>query len=113
MAGGFHFTLAPRPTVSVTMIDGRRAELVFAGDLGAEVLRELEEQLSDPRLLTAREWVVDMSGVTRLDLACAYALLRAAVERPETAKLVVHGARRDVQRTLRHAGIDRLQAFPE
>ena len=113
MAGGFHSTMAPRPPVSVTMIDGQRAELVLAGDVGAEVLRELEERLGDPRLRAAREWVVDMSGVTRLDLACAYALLRAAVERPETARLVVHGARRDVQRTLRHAGIDRVRAVRE
>ncbi|MBO8191477.1 STAS domain-containing protein [Streptomyces oryzae] len=87
------------------MVHGQRAELTLAGDLGAGVLRELEEQLDDPRLRAAREWVVDMSEVTRLDLACAYALLRAAVERPEAVRLVVHGARREVRRTLRQAGI--------
>ncbi|MFD4025933.1 STAS domain-containing protein [Streptomyces sp. NPDC058576] len=94
------------PTMTVAVIEGPRATLVLAGDLRAENLRELEQLLAEPSLNEAAEWHVDMSDATRLDLACAYALLRAATLRPEQAVLTIHGARRSVQRTLRHAGLD-------
>ncbi|MEV5777426.1 hypothetical protein [Streptomyces antimycoticus] len=47
-----------------------------------------------------------MAAVTGFDLACAYALARAATQLPETSTLTVRGARRAVQRTLRHAGLE-------
>ncbi|PZH16303.1 hypothetical protein C1I97_06885 [Streptomyces sp. NTH33] len=94
------------PAITVRATGGRRAELILAGDVRAEFLRELEKRLGAPPLSEADEWIVDMSEVTGIDLACAYALLQAAERRPETATLTVRGARHAVQRTLRHAGLD-------
>lgn len=96
----------PSPTVHITAADARHAEVTLAGDLRSGALRELEERLADPRLYEATEWVLDMSGVDGFDLACAYALLRAATERPENAALTIRGAPHGVQRTLRDAGLD-------
>ncbi|MDF3298855.1 STAS domain-containing protein [Streptomyces tropicalis] len=107
MAPASHPAPGLLPTVAVTA-GGRRAELTLTGDLDAATLRELEERLVRPPLDRAGEWVLDMSGVSHLDLACAYALLRAATQRPEIAALTIRGARRPVQRTLRHAGIDTI-----
>ncbi|MFV2120264.1 STAS domain-containing protein [Streptomyces sp. Act-28] len=101
------------PVMAVSVHEGRPAELVLAGEVGAETLRELEELLDAPPLREAAEWLVDMSGVTRFDLACAYALLRAAAVRPEPATLTIRGARRTVQRTLRHSGLDTVAAIEE
>jgi anti-anti-sigma regulatory factor len=102
-----------RPTVAIKAADGRQAELTFTGDLGAGFLRELEERLTDPLLSEADQWVVDMSGVTHFELACAYALLRAATRRPETAALTIRGARRTVQRTLHHAELDAVAVMED
>lgn len=100
-------TPPPGPVMAVsTSHDGRPVEVILAGEIGAEALRELEERLGAPSLRDATEWLVDMSRVTRFDLACAYALLRAATLRPKPAALTIHGARRAVQRTLHHAGLD-------
>ncbi|WP_311137564.1 STAS domain-containing protein [Streptomyces sp. I6] len=74
-----HTTPHVEPVISVSTA-GRRAELVLSGEIGAAVLRELEQRLDAPALAGAAEWVVDLSGVTRLDLACAYALLRVATQ---------------------------------
>ncbi|MCF6524792.1 STAS domain-containing protein [Streptomyces sp. JJ36] len=101
------------PVVAVTATGERRAVLVLAGDVGAGALRELEERLTVPPLSEAGEWTVDLSAVTRIDLACAYALLRAATQRPETVTLLLRGARRPVQRTLRHAGLDAVAVIEE
>ncbi|MEU6009402.1 STAS domain-containing protein [Streptomyces sp. NPDC047453] len=95
----------PASPLVVRATDGRRAELALTGDIGAEVLRPLEERLGAPSLSDADEWIVDMSEATHLDLACAYALLRVATRWPATA-LTIRGARRTVHRTLRHAGLD-------
>ncbi|WP_324920881.1 STAS domain-containing protein [Streptomyces sp.] len=92
--------------MAIAAVGGHRAVLTFSGELEAGTLRELEEQLLDPRLRKAREWVLEMGELTHLDLACAYALLRAATEGPEAVALTVRGARRHVQRTLHHAGVD-------
>ncbi|MEV1055093.1 STAS domain-containing protein [Streptomyces sp. NPDC049887] len=94
--------------ITVSKADGPRAEVVLAGDIGAATLRELEERLDARPLAEAAEWVVDMSGVDHLDLACAYALLRAAGLRAEPPELTIRGARRTVRRTLRHAGLDAI-----
>lgn len=99
--------------MAVSAAEDRRAQLVLAGEIGAEALRELEELLGAPSLSEAAEWIVDMRGISRLDLACAYALLRAATRRPEPAALTIHGARRAVQRTLRHAGLDAVAVIEE
>jgi anti-anti-sigma regulatory factor len=99
------------PAIAVRATDGRRAELVLAGDVGTGLLRELEKRLGAPPLSEADEWIVDMSGVTSIDLACAYALLQATERRPETATLTVRGARHTVQRTLHHAGLDAVAAM--
>ncbi|WP_073948707.1 STAS domain-containing protein [Streptomyces kebangsaanensis] len=96
----------PAPAMAVRATDGRRAELILTGDIRAGLLRELERCLGAPPLSEADEWIVDMSEVTGIDLACAYALLQAAERQPETATLTVRGARHAVQRTLHHAGLD-------
>ncbi|GAA2428938.1 STAS domain-containing protein [Streptomyces macrosporus] len=101
-----------RPVVAITTVGDDRAVLTFSGDLDADKLRELEERLLDPRLRDAREWVLEMSDLAHLDLACAYALLRAAT-RPEGVALTVRGARRSVQRTLRHADVDAVAVIEE
>ncbi|MFC8585331.1 STAS domain-containing protein [Streptomyces sp. NPDC057217] len=102
------------PSMRVSAADGGRAELVFlAEETGADTLRELEEILGSRPLGESAEWLVDMSRVVHFDLACAYALLRAATLRPEPASLTVHGARRAVRRTLRQAGLDAVADFRE
>ncbi|MEU9484164.1 STAS domain-containing protein [Streptomyces decoyicus] len=95
-----------RAAVALTEADEQQAVLTFAGVLDAHALPELEELLGDRRLRQAGTWVWDMSGLERIDLACAYALLRAATRAPETVAVTVRGARRAIQRTLRHAGLD-------
>ncbi|MFC9227745.1 STAS domain-containing protein [Streptomyces decoyicus] len=95
-----------RAAVALTEADEQHAVLTFAGVLDAHALPELEELLSERRLRQAGTWVWDMSGLQRVDFACAYALLRAATRAPETVPVTVRGARRAVQRTLRHAGLD-------
>ncbi|MFK4107656.1 STAS domain-containing protein [Streptomyces sp. NPDC002176] len=101
------------PVLTVSAADVRLPELILAGDIGADALRELEEVLGAPPLHTAAAWTVDMSQVTRIDLACAYALLRGATLRPEPADLTIRGPRRAVQRTLRHAGLDVVAVIEE
>ncbi|MDO0909754.1 STAS domain-containing protein [Streptomyces sp. DT2A-34] len=100
---------AARPqarTVTISEADEQRAILTFSGVLDAHALRELEERLLDQRLRQAHSWVLEMSDLEQTDLACAYALLRAVTRAPQPAALTVRGARRNVQRTLRHAGVD-------
>ncbi|MDI9888299.1 STAS domain-containing protein [Streptomyces sp. HNM0645] len=106
-------TPSARPIITVSTADGLRAEVVLTGDIGAAALRELEERLDASPLAEAAEWVVDMSGVTHLELACAYALLRAAGLRAKPAELTIRGARRTVRRTLRHAGLDAVATIVE
>ncbi|RZB14343.1 STAS domain-containing protein [Streptomyces sp. F001] len=77
------------------------------------MVRKLEEQLADTRLGHAHVWNLEMSGLTRLDLTCAYALLRVATTLPEPVELHVRGARRTVQRTLRDIGFDAVVAIEE
>ena len=99
--------------MAVTAVGGHRVVLTFSGALDTGMLRELEEQLLDPRLGEARGWVLEMSDLTHLDLACAYALLRAATRQPETVTLTIRGAKRNVQRTLHHAGVDAVAVIEE
>ncbi|HEX5569552.1 MAG TPA: STAS domain-containing protein [Streptomyces sp.] len=108
-----HSVSAHRSALTITVVGGRRAVLTFSGALDAGLLRELEERLLDPLLGEAREWVLEMSDLTHLDLACAYALLRAATRQPETVTLTVRGAKRSVQRTLRDAGVDAVAVIEE
>ncbi|PCG86300.1 hypothetical protein CIB93_09525 [Streptomyces sp. WZ.A104] len=103
----------PAVTMAVSAADGRHAQLVLAGEIGAESLRGLEELLDDPRLGRAAVWTLDMSGVTHFDLACAYALLRAVTLREEPAELTIHGARRAVRRALRSSGLDAVAVIEE
>ncbi|MGC5041325.1 STAS domain-containing protein [Streptomyces sp. DT190] len=104
----------PQPgTVRIAEADGQRAVLAFSGVVDAHVLRELEERLLDQRLRQAGAWVLEMSDLERLDLACAYALFRAMTSAPAPADLIVRGARRNVQRTLRHAGVDVVATIEE
>ncbi|MFJ5798378.1 STAS domain-containing protein [Streptomyces decoyicus] len=102
-----------RTPVVLTEADEQHAVLTFAGVLDAHALPELEELLSDRRLRQAGTWVWDMSGLERIGLACAYALLRAVTRAPETVSVTVSGARRTVQRTLRHAGLDTVVTIGE
>ncbi|MFJ1732855.1 STAS domain-containing protein [Streptomyces sp. NPDC088254] len=93
------------PGAVITAIDGQHAEVTLSGDVSAVLLRDLEAQLADPHLRKADHWVLNLSGATRIDLACAYALLRAVTE--HSGATAVRGGRRAVLRTLRHAGLDK------
>ncbi|MFE9636918.1 STAS domain-containing protein [Streptomyces sp. NPDC006463] len=96
---------SPTP-LSITACDDS-AVFCFTGQLTAQELLRLEQQLLDPRLTRAGEWVWDMSGLEHLDLICAYALLRSA-RRTASGPIRVRGARRNVQRTLRYAGVQAI-----
>lgn len=96
--------------LSIEEADGC-ATLRFTGDLAAGTVLDLERKLLDPCLSQARAWVLDMTGLVRVDLTCAYAPLRAVTRLPRTTAVQVRGARRDVQRTLRHAGFDALTSI--
>ncbi|MFF9785819.1 MULTISPECIES: STAS domain-containing protein [unclassified Streptomyces] len=87
--------------------------MTFSDVLDAHALSELEELLSDRRLRQAGTWAWDMSGLERIDLACAYALLRSVTRAPETLSVTIRGPRRAVQRTLRQAGLDTVAAIEE
>ncbi|MER5717468.1 STAS domain-containing protein [Streptomyces sp. NPDC002132] len=93
------------PGAAITAVDGRHAEVTLSGDVSAVLLRDLEAQLADPHLRQADHWVLNLRGATRIDLACAYALLRAVTEHSGTT--AVRGGRRAVLRTLRQAGLDK------
>ncbi|MEG3631425.1 STAS domain-containing protein [Streptomyces poriticola] len=99
-------------TVRIAEAGGEHAVLVLSGDLrGAPALRELEERLLDQRLGRARSWVLETAALDHLDLACGYALLRAATGGPQPVTLTVRGARRGVHRTLHQAGVDKVAVF--
>ncbi|MFP8906582.1 MULTISPECIES: STAS domain-containing protein [Streptomyces] len=104
---------ARRPTLSITEAGRRRAVLAFSGRLDAGALGELEERLVDPRLLDAQEVVLEMGDLDHIDLACAYALIRAATGRPQSAALTVRGADRTVRRTLHAVGLDAVAVIEE
>ncbi|MDT0615650.1 STAS domain-containing protein [Streptomyces lancefieldiae] len=97
--------------VRISEADEEHAVLAFSGDLDAHALRVLEELLLDPRLRRPGAWTLEMSGLDHLDLACAYALLRAVSRVPEPAAVTVHGAHPAVHRTLRHAGLETVATF--
>ncbi|WP_328659877.1 STAS domain-containing protein [Streptomyces sp. NBC_00334] len=97
--------------VRIAEADEDRAVLAFSGDLDAPALRVLEESLLDPRLRRPKAWILDMSGLDHIDLACAYALLRTVTGTSEPVALTVRGARPAVHRTLRQAGLDTVAAF--
>jgi len=93
-------------SVTVTTTRDGCAELTLTGDIDAGVLGELEARIDAPPLSDAEEWRVDMTRVHHLDLACAYALLRAVTQRTVPVSVTIHAAHRTVQRTLRHVGLD-------
>lgn len=113
MAAEFSSTPAPSRLPVALTTDAEGATLVFSGALEARMVRPLEEQLADSRLRHARRWELEMSDLARMDLACAYALLRAATTLPEPAELHIRGARRAVRRTLHEAGFDAVAAIEE
>ncbi|NGN65721.1 STAS domain-containing protein [Streptomyces sp. A7024] len=102
-----------QPSVTITEAEGQRVVVCLAGELEAHMALELEERFADPRMLQAREWVLDMEAVIWLDLTCAYALFRAATSAPEPIALHIHGARRSVQHILRDAGVDAIATVNE
>lgn len=105
---------APQAThVAIDTADEQRAVLTFSGVLDSHALRELEERLLDPRLRQADTWVWEMRAVERIDLACAYAVLRAATTLPAGTSITIRGAGRDIQRTLHHAGVDAIATIEE
>jgi len=93
-------------SVAVEATGRGRAELTLTGDIDAGVLGELEARIDAPPLSDAVEWVVDMTRVHCLDHACAYALLRAVTQRSVPVSVTIRAAHRNVQRTLRHVGLD-------
>ncbi|MFD8236455.1 STAS domain-containing protein [Streptomyces sp. NPDC059696] len=100
-----------QPGVVIAAVDDRHAEVVLTGEVDVLMLRDLEARLADPRLGKAEHWVLDMRGVTRMELACAYAVLRAVTLHSGTT--AVCGPRRAVLRTLRDAGLDRAVTIEE
>ncbi|MFK0142635.1 STAS domain-containing protein [Streptomyces murinus] len=68
-------------------------------------------KLLDPCLARARAWVLDMTGLVRVDLTCAHALLRAVTRLHQTTAVQVRGARCNMRRILRHAGFDVLTSI--
>ncbi|CAL9587997.1 STAS domain-containing protein [Streptomyces sp. enrichment culture] len=106
---------APRqaPPMVIESAGGGRAVLVFSGELEAHAVGPLEERLGDPRLRDAAEWELRMHDLTRLDLPCAYALLRAATVRDTPAVVRVRGAHRAVRRSLREAGLETVATFED
>ncbi|MEJ1197344.1 MULTISPECIES: STAS domain-containing protein [unclassified Streptomyces] len=107
-----HRPSRPAP-VRIAEADGQHAVLAFSGDLDSHGLRVLEELLLDHRLREPGTWTLEMSDLHHIDLACAYALLRAVTRAPEPAAITVRGARPAVHRTLRHAGLDTVATFEE
>ncbi|MFH8347728.1 STAS domain-containing protein [Streptomyces sp. NPDC018045] len=97
--------------MTIASVDDCRVVLTLRGELHADTLRMLETRFADPRLREARAWVLELHELTHIDLACAYALLRALSRRPDGTALTLRGARRHVARTLRHAGIDAVGAI--
>ncbi|MBK3647764.1 MULTISPECIES: STAS domain-containing protein [Streptomyces] len=102
MAADSHST---PPNAEISAADSRQAEVTLTGELDISLLRDLEVRLTDLRLQRAQDWVLNLRGVTRIDLACAYALLRAVTEHSGTT--TVRGGRPSVLRTLQHAGLDK------
>ncbi|WP_308408650.1 STAS domain-containing protein [Streptomyces sp. AC627_RSS907] len=97
--------------VRITEADGEHTVLTFSGNLDSHALRVLEELLLDPRLSRPGAWTLEMGDLHHLDLACAYALLRAVTRAPEPAAVTVRGAHPAVHRTLRHAGLETVATF--
>ncbi|MFE5620552.1 STAS domain-containing protein [Streptomyces virginiae] len=97
----------PHPTgqVSVSVCDGA-AVLRFTGEVTAETALLLEDRLRDPILQESGVWILDMTGLARVDLTCAFALRRAIIRRPGTTSVRILNARRAVERTLRRGGAD-------
>ncbi|GGW38975.1 STAS domain-containing protein [Streptomyces xantholiticus] len=90
--------------------DGERVIMTFHGVLYSSMALALEEHLQDPRLSGSREWLLDMGAVERIDLVCAYALLRVAGAADAPSMRVTHANRR-VERTLHHAGLHAVATF--
>ncbi|GAA4893242.1 STAS domain-containing protein [Streptomyces coeruleoprunus] len=101
---------ASRPVVDGTVVDGH-AVLVLSGEFHPHDARSLEERLTDPRLHAAGRWVLELEDVTRLDLVCAFALMRTVSALPRTTDVHIRGARRNVRRTLHEAGLDAVAVF--
>ncbi|MFB7172103.1 STAS domain-containing protein [Streptomyces sp. NPDC056254] len=97
------YSAATHAPVMITA-DGGCTQLVFTGRLGAADVLRLEQALDDRRLAQAHTWLWDMAGLIHIDLICAYALLRA-IRRTATGPVRIRGARRPVERTLRHTGM--------
>jgi anti-anti-sigma regulatory factor len=100
-----------QPSLEITVVDGQHAEVTLTGEISVLLLRDLETLFADPRLQRTEHWMLNIRGVTQIELACAYALLRAVTRHSGT--VTVCGARRAVLRTLRHAGLDRAAEIEE
>ncbi|MGN9789797.1 STAS domain-containing protein [Streptomyces sp. OZ13] len=90
--------------------EGERAILTFHGVLHSSAARAIEEQLQDPRLRDAREWLFDMRALDRIDLVCAYALLRAA-SAADAPKVIIYRPNHRVKRILHHVGTEAVATF--
>ncbi|MFJ9596760.1 STAS domain-containing protein [Streptomyces virginiae] len=89
----------------MSVCDGA-AVLRFTGEVTAETALLLEDRLGDPILQESDVWILDMTGLARVDLTCAFALRRAIIRRPGTTSVRILNARRAVERTLRRVGAD-------
>ncbi|MEV4335341.1 hypothetical protein AB0K02_33425 [Streptomyces sp. NPDC049597] len=90
--------------------DGERVVVTFHGVLYSWMACAIEEQLRDPLLSGAREWLFDMRDLERIDLVCAYALLRLA-SAADAPSVCVSRSNRRVQRTLHHVGLPAVATF--
>jgi anti-anti-sigma regulatory factor len=72
--------------------------------------RAIEEQLQDPQLRDARKMLLDMRSLDRIDLACTYALLRAA-SATDTPNVITYRPNQRVQRILHRVGMEAVATF--
>ncbi|MFB7650364.1 MULTISPECIES: STAS domain-containing protein [unclassified Streptomyces] len=97
--------------VRIVEVGGQHAALAFSGTLDSHALQVLEELLLDPRLRQPTDWTLEMSGLDHIDLASAYALMRAVTRASQPVSLTVRGARPAVHRVLRQAGLDTVVTY--
>jgi anti-anti-sigma regulatory factor len=97
--------------VRVVSARGDRAEVSLFGEVTGQAALEIEECFLDHALQDVREWVLDLSRVQRLDLSCAYALIRPLMAASPPTAVRVRGAGDEVRHTLHLTGAEGFLTF--
>jgi anti-anti-sigma regulatory factor len=97
--------------VRVVSVDGERAQLALSGEVTGKAALEIEECLVEPVLQGVQEWVLDLSQVTELDTACAFALMRPLMTTYPPATVHIRGASREVHQALHRTGAESFLVF--